>query len=119
VNLTDDSDQVAEKIDAAYCPMGEVEDNGVLEYLEHLVFPVLEARGREEFVVERPEEYGGDLVYGSYDELEADFLDEELHPADLKPAAAEAVSEVIAPVREELADEEELLAEAYPETYSE
>jgi tyrosyl-tRNA synthetase len=119
VNLTDDPEQVAAKIDDAYCPMGEVEDNGVLEYLEHLVFPVLETRGREEFVVERPEEYGGDLVYDSYDELEADFLSEELHPADLKPAAAAAISEVIAPVRERLAEEEELLAEAYPETYGE
>jgi tyrosyl-tRNA synthetase len=119
VNLTDDPAAVGEKIDDAYCPMGEVEDNGVLEYLEHLVFPVLEARGHEEFVVERPEEYGGDLVYGSYGELEADFLSEELHPADLKPAAAAAISEVIAPVRERLADEEELLAEAYPGTYGE
>ncbi len=119
VNLTDSPDAVATKIDDAYCPMGEVESNGVLEYLDHLVFPVLAARDREEFVVERPEEYGGDLVYGSYGELEADFLSEELHPADLKPAAAEAISEVIAPVRERLAEDGELLAEAYPETDAE
>ena len=119
VNLTDSPDAVARKIDGAYCPMGEVEDNGVLEYLEHLVFPVLASRGREELVVERPEEYGGNLVYGSYEELEAAFLSEELHPADLKPAAAAAISEVIGPVRERLADEGELLAEAYPETDTE
>ncbi|WP_336338183.1 tyrosine--tRNA ligase [Haloarcula brevis] len=116
VNLTDSPDEVDEKIGQAYCPAGEVEENGVLEYLEHLVFPVLDVRD-ESFVVERPEEYGGDLTYESYDEVEADFVSGELHPADLKPSAAGAISDVIDPVRERLADEGALLAEAYPEKY--
>jgi tyrosyl-tRNA synthetase len=116
VNLTDSPEDVAEKIDDAYCPMGEVEDNGVLEYVKYLVFPVLDERG-ESFVVERPEQYGGDLVYDSYEDLEADFVSEELHPADFKTAAGEYISEVIAPIRERLADQPELLADAYPEKY--
>jgi len=116
VNLTDSPDEVDEKINQAYCPAGEVEENGVLEYLNHLVFPILDVRD-ESFVVERPEEYGGDLTYESYDEVEADFVSGELHPADLKPSAASAISEVIDPVRERLADEEDLLTEAYPEKY--
>jgi len=118
VNLTDSADEVAEKINDAYCPMGEVEDNGVLEYIKYLVFPVLDERGQE-FVVERPEEYGGDLVYESYDDLEADFVSEELHPADLKPAVGTYISEVIDPVRERLTAQPELLTDAYPEKYGE
>ncbi len=117
IALTDDDDAVEEKIQGAYCPAGEVEDNGVLEYIRYLVFPVLAERD-ESLVVERPEEYGGDLVYESYDDLEADFVSGELHPADLKPAAAEAVSAVIDPVRERLLAEPGLLAEAYPEKYA-
>jgi tyrosyl-tRNA synthetase len=116
VNLTDDREAVVEKLEAAYCPAGEREDNGVLEYLEYLVFPVLDERD-EPFVVERPEEYGGDVVYDSYGDLEADFLAEDLHPADLKPAAGAAISEVVAPVRERLESRPELLREAYPEKY--
>jgi tyrosyl-tRNA synthetase len=116
VNLTDSPDEVTEKIDGAYCPAGETEDNGVLEYLQHLVFPILSERG-ESFVVERPEQYGGDLVYDDYDALEADFVSGELHPADLKPAAGEYVSTVIDPIRDRLTDQPSLLAEAYPETY--
>jgi len=116
INLTDDDEAVASKINGAYCPAGEVEDNGVLEYLQYLVFPVLEERD-ESFIVERPEEYGGDLEYDGYDALEAEFLSGELHPADLKPAAAAAISEVIDPVREKLLAEPELLESAYPETY--
>ncbi|WP_135363002.1 tyrosine--tRNA ligase [Halosimplex halophilum] len=116
VNLTDSPEAVREKIGDAYCPAGEREDNGVLEYLEYLVFPVLDERG-EALVVERPEEYGGDLTYDAYGPLEEDFLSGELHPADLKPAAGEAISEVIAPVRQRLNDRPELLREAYPEKY--
>jgi tyrosyl-tRNA synthetase len=116
VALTDDHETVREKIDGAYCPAGEVEDNGVLEYLEHLVFPVL-GRSDQPLRVDRPEEYGGDLVYDGYDALEADFVGGELHPADLKPAAADAISDVIDPVRERLFDDPDLLAAAYPDEY--
>jgi tyrosyl-tRNA synthetase len=118
VDLTDSPDAVAEKIEDAYCPMGDTEDNGVLEYVRYLVFPVLDERG-DSFVVERPEEYGGDLVYESYADLEADFESEELHPMDLKNAAGEYISEAIDPVRERLTDQPELLASAYPESYDE
>jgi len=117
ISLTDDADAVAEKIEGAYCPAGEVEDNGVLEYVRFLLFPVLEERG-ERFVVERDEQWGGDLVYETYDRLEADFVEGELHPADLKPAVADHLTRVLAPVREHLLDQPDLLAEAYPERYA-
>jgi tyrosyl-tRNA synthetase len=116
IALTDDRETVREKMEEAYCPAGETEDNGVLEYVRYLVFPVLEERG-EPFVVERPEEYGGDIVYEEYDRLEAEFVAEELHPLDLKHAAADAVADVLAPVREALLEEPTLLAAAYPEEY--
>ncbi|MDG5774952.1 tyrosine--tRNA ligase [Haloarculaceae archaeon H-GB2-1] len=116
VNLSDSPEEVEEKLQQAYCPMGEVEDNGVLEYLRYLVFPIL-GDDEWEFVVDRPEEYGGDLVYESYEELEADFVSEELHPADLKGAAATYISEVIDPIRQRLNDDPDLLRNAYPETY--
>ena len=116
VNLTDDPDTVEEKITDAYCPMGEVEDNGILEYLEYLVWPILDQTD-EPFVVERPDEYGGDLVYESYQALEADFVSEELHPADLKGATATYIADVIAPIRDRLASQDDLLRDAYPEKY--
>ncbi|MFB6310846.1 MAG: tyrosine--tRNA ligase [Salinirussus sp.] len=115
IALTDDHATVVEKIEDAYCPAGEREDNGVLEYLEHLVFPIREAALR----VERPDEYGGDLVYDQYESLETDFVSGELHPADLKPAAGAAISEVLEPVRDRLTSRPDLLAAAYPDRYGE
>ncbi|WEL22072.1 tyrosine--tRNA ligase [Halorhabdus sp. BNX81] len=116
VALTDDPDTVVEKIGDAYCPMGEVEGNGVLEYVRYLVFPILDER-EEAFVVERPEEYGGNLTYDSYAQLEDDFVSEELHPQDLKNAAGEYIGDIVDPIRERLESQPELLAEAYPEKY--
>jgi tyrosyl-tRNA synthetase len=116
INLTDDAATIAEKIQAAYCPQGQVEDNGVLEYLQYLVFPVFDSR-EETLVITRAAEYGGNLVYDSYTELEDDYLSGELHPADLKPAAATAISAVVAPVREQLLTEPEVLTAAYPDQY--
>jgi tyrosyl-tRNA synthetase len=116
VNLTDAPETIAEKLQGAYCPAGEIEDNGVLEYLEYLVFPVLGERDGA-FEIERPEEYGGDVTYGSYDALEADFVAEELHPQDLKEATATHLAEVLAPIRGRFAERPELLAEAYPEAH--
>jgi len=116
VNLHDSPDAVATKLEGAYCPAGEVEDNGVLEYARYLVFPVLDERG-ETFVVERPEKYGGDLVYEDYQRLEADFVSGDLHPQDLKVAAGEYISEIIDPIRQRLTEQPTLLAEAYPDKY--
>ncbi len=116
INLTDDDEDVRSKINGAYCPAGEIEGNGVLEYLRFLVFPVFEER-EQPFTVERPEKYGGDLEYDEYDPLEADYVSGELHPADLKPAASAAISDVIDPVRTQLLEEPELLESAYPETH--
>lgn len=116
VNLTDDADEITNKLNKAYCPQGEVEDNGVLEYVRFLVFPMLEARD-ESFDIERPEKFGGDLTYESYTELEADFVNEELHPQDLKNAAATYIADIVAPVGERLLGESDLLKAAYPDAY--
>lgn len=116
INLTDDDDTVLAKIDGAYCPAGEVADNGVLDYLQYLVFPVYVSEDHP-FIVERPEKYGGDLTYSTYEALEADFASGELHPADLKPATGSAIAEMLSPVRENLLADPDMLATAYPEKY--
>ncbi|PSP72755.1 tyrosine--tRNA ligase [Halobacteriales archaeon QS_3_64_16] len=116
ITITDDSEAVKQKVADAYCPQGEVEDNGVLEYLEYLIFPILDER-KDPFVIERPEEYGGNVTYEGYAALEADFVSKGLHPQDLKTAAATYIDEAIAPIRDRFADRPNLLIEAYPETY--
>lgn len=52
--MEDTKEEVEIKIKGAYCPEGIVEGNPCLEYVQYIVFSAL-----KEFVVERPEKYGG------------------------------------------------------------
>ncbi len=94
VFMTDSEEDIKRKLSGAYCPLGVVEDNPVLEYAKHIIFPL-----SKEFVVERPERFGGDISFHDYSELEEEFINKKLHPADLKGAVARRLNELIEPVR--------------------
>ena len=95
--MTDSEDEVKRKIKKAYCPEGVVEQNPILEYCKYIIFEKFSA-----MKVERPEKFGGNLEFYSYQELEKAFLQRKLHPMDLKQSAAEYLSELIDPVRKKL-----------------
>ena len=93
--LHDSPAEIQAKMKGAFCPVGEVEGNPVLEVVKLIVFPRL---GR--FDIERPEKYGGKISFTSYDEVQKAFAEKALHPQDLKKGAADAVAQCFAPVRE-------------------
>ena len=100
----DEPEEIKAKMRNAFCPAKQVRDNPVLEHAKLIVFPAL---GRLD--IDRPAKYGGPVSYESYEELEADFASGALHPLDLKNAIAEAISELLRPVRERLSRKPELL----------
>jgi tyrosyl-tRNA synthetase len=109
ISMEDSTEEIEEKVNGAFCPAtadpeptddGEERNNPVLEIFEYHVFPRF-----DEVVVERPEEYGGDLQYDGYDELLADFESGELHPADAKGALATYLDELIEPGRQKLREQ--------------
>ena len=104
IYVHDGPEDIKAKLRRAYCPAKQVEDNPVLEIARLIVFPAL---GRLD--VDRPERYGGPVSYDSYMELARDFASGELHPLDLKNALAEALAEILRPVREHFEKEPELL----------
>lgn len=99
-----DPERIRETLEDAYCPQGEVEDNPVIEIAEIFIFGA-----DRELHVERKDEYGGDLHYETFEELEEDFDSGELHPLDLKEAVADQVVERFEPVREHFKENPELL----------
>ncbi|MEM1689444.1 MAG: tyrosine--tRNA ligase [Candidatus Hadarchaeales archaeon] len=94
VAVDDPPDEIRRKIQKAYCPPKIVDGNPVVEYAEHIVLAEL---GKLE--IERPEKYGGRLVIQDVSELRKLYSGGKLHPADLKSAVAEAVVEILEPVR--------------------
>ena len=94
--LHDSPDDIRRKLKKAFCPIGVVQGNPVLEIVRYIVMPEV-----GKLVVERKPEHGGDLEFTDMEGLEAEFAKEEegLHPQDLKKAVAQALIETLEPVR--------------------
>ncbi|AQK50835.1 tyrosyl-tRNA synthetase [Zea mays] len=93
--MEDDEAQVNVKIKQAFCPPKIVEGNPCLEYIKYIVFPWF---GR--FEVIRKESNGGNKTFTCMNELISDYETGALHPADVKPALAKAINEILQPVRD-------------------
>jgi len=52
--------------------------------------------------VRRPAKFGGNRTFGTYTEIATAYANGEVHPMDLKAAAAECLVEILQPVRERL-----------------
>ena len=99
IDLLDSEAEVAKKIRNANCIQGDPK-NGLMDILKYLIF-VMKKDGSKKFIVERKKEYGGDLIYSSYEELEKDFIDKKLHPLDLKNALAKEINLLLKIFRED------------------
>lgn len=97
-------DTIKDRINDAFCPQGETEENPVIQICRFHIFG-----DDETLMIERPEKYGGNVEYTELEELKQDFESEELHPADLKSAVADHIAEKLEPVRERFRDTPELL----------
>ncbi|MEA3559840.1 MAG: hypothetical protein U9R75_11355, partial [Candidatus Thermoplasmatota archaeon] len=94
IYLHDGEDDIRRKIKKAWCPEG-VPDNPVMEICKTILFPT---KGEMHF--KRPEKWGGDLHFESYDELRAVFTKKQLHPADLKKEVANQLVKILKPFRD-------------------
>ncbi|NPA86564.1 MAG: tyrosine--tRNA ligase [Candidatus Diapherotrites archaeon] len=103
IYVTDSPEDIRRKLRNAYCPAGEIENNPVIDIVRNIIL----RREGMEFEVRRPEKYGGDVIYTSFEELAKDFREGRLHPLDLKNAVADWLIEKLEPVRK--------YVEAHPE----
>jgi tyrosyl-tRNA synthetase len=53
----------------------------------------------EKIEIKRPEKYGGNVLFKSYNELEKKYIEKKLHPSDLKLAISEYLEKIIDPIR--------------------
>ena len=114
IDLLDSPDQIKKKLNGAYCPEGVVEENGVLTFIKYALFPYLE-RTKQNFDVERPEKFGGNLSFKTYNELETTFVAKKIHPLDVKNTMTKYLTQILDPVRKafETAQYKETLEKAY------
>ena len=128
IDLLDDAKTIQRKIKKAFCEEGNIAENGLLSFAKFVLFPLYALRashagnaGRVEFLVKRKPEFGGDLAFANYQQLEDVFAAKQLHPGDLKNSMADAINEFLEPIRERWAKDPELQKltdQAYPATVS-
>ncbi|ABR55786.1 tyrosine--tRNA ligase [Methanococcus aeolicus] len=91
IAVDDDDATIKSKIKKAYCPIGEVEGNPILEIAKYyLNYPI---------TIERPEKFGGNLIINSYNGLEELYKNKDLHPMDLKNAVVKGIIEMLTLIR--------------------
>jgi tyrosyl-tRNA synthetase len=98
--IHDSPDEIAAKVRKAFCPPGVVEFNPVLDWTRQLLFGVFD----EPLRVRRSEQHGGPVTFDAYEELEAAYRQERLHPMDLKGAVTDRLVEVLEPARRHFED---------------
>jgi len=95
VFVHDTPDEIQQKMMTAFCPEGEVGYNPVLDWAKHLLF----AKSKFVLNIERPAKFGGNTSFHTYAELEQAVAKKQLHPLDLKKAMAQAITDLLDPVR--------------------
>jgi tyrosyl-tRNA synthetase len=98
--IHDSPDEIAAKVRKAFCPPGVVEFNPILDWTRQLLFGVFD----EPLRVPRSEQHGGPVTFDAYEELEAAYRQERLHPMDLKGAVTDRLVEVLEPARRHFED---------------
>ena len=133
VDFLDSPELVRRKIKAAFCEEGNAEENGVLAFVGAVLIPISQLRldrlkgdsvleaglGDQRpfisadapegtvFTVERDAKFGGNSHYKSFEEMKVEFVEQKLHPKDLKSAVASGIIRLLEPVRKAFQDNEE------------
>jgi tyrosyl-tRNA synthetase len=135
IDFLDTAETIRRKVKAAFCEEGNIEENGLLSFVEAVLIPVSQLRidrveGKDAllgdglgdqrpfvsandapdgtvFSIERDEKFGGSLHYKSFAEMQSDFKEKVLHPKDLKVAVANAVVRLLEPIRKAFEESEE------------
>jgi len=115
IDLLDPPAVLKKKLKKAFCEPGNITDNGVLTFCKYVIFPVV-LKKDEKFVIERKAEYGGNVEYNTFEDLEAAFGKEEVFPLDLKTAVETYLNRLLEPVRQKFETPElkSLANKAYP-----
>ena len=92
--IHDPPDEIEKKLKKVYCPPKEVELNPIMELARYILF-----RGEEkELFVVNTKTYER-KVYTTYSELERDYIEGKIHPADLKSNVSAALINLLEPTR--------------------
>jgi len=114
IELTETAKSIKKKINKAFLPEG-TSAAPLFEFIRHVIFPVNKLLSRDSFIINRPEQWGGILLFLSFDHLVDDYINKKLSAPDLKLGISDWIIELLQPIRDHFETEEmkELEKSAY------
>ena len=103
--LLDGAPDVQRKMKKAFCEPQNLEHCPPLTVSVEAVLPY--GKGKK-LTIKRPADNGGDVEFTDAEALRKSFASGELHPGDLKPAARDALVEILTRVRDAIGKDEAL-----------
>jgi tyrosyl-tRNA synthetase len=132
IDLLDGAPAVKKKIKTAFCEEGNTENNPILAFTKAVLFPISAGRVRlgddrfwpwvedgapEGVVFSVPRRDQETRHYKTFEDMQADFGNKEIHPGDLKAVVTAAITGLMAPILEAYQASEdwrEVESKAYP-----
>ena len=113
IDLLDSSKTIKKKINKAFCEEGNI-NCGLIKFTEMVLFPILDLK-KNNFIINRPDEHGGNIIYSEYEKLLNDFSNKILHPIDLKLGISNFIIDFLEPLRDifNKTDMIEIISNAY------
>jgi len=132
IDLLDSAPAIKKKIKTAFCEEGNTENNPILAFTKAVLFPISAGRvqlGDERFrpwvedgapegvVFSVPRREQQTRHYKTFEDMQVDFGNKEIHPGDLKAVVTAAITGLVAPILETYQaseDWKDVESKAYP-----
>ena len=85
-----------------------------MAFFKEVIF-IIKKDKQENLIIQRPEKYGGDIKFSSYEELENAVTHKKLHPLDVKMAFAEEIITLLKPIHAQEKTLKKIAKKAYPD----
>jgi tyrosyl-tRNA synthetase len=115
IGLLDSPKDIKKKINKGFLEESNT-DCGLFKMLELIIFPIIELKGLDKFIINRDEKWGGKLEFESYQQIKEAYSKNEIAPPDVKLGISDFINDLIEPIRQKFNSNEmkELIAKAYP-----
>lgn len=100
IDLLDPPEEIIKKCNKAYSVDGDIVNNGVMELFKYVIFELLDG----DLVIQRPEQYGGDVTFQNYEQLEHAFVNKDIASVDIKTALGTELVKILMPLQQNIRD---------------
>lgn len=110
IDIMDTDDTIIAKSKGAFSVDRKVDGNGVMAIFKYILFQLIPT-----ITIMRPEQYGGNITYTSYEALERDFTEGKIASIDIKDTMGPLLCSILGPIRDRVNTEfKGVLERAYP-----